>query len=197
MRRIYPLIVLLASIALVLVAVPREDAREGQPGEMEPTLTGQARVAEAGDLDQEEADVEYTLVTGGDYGGLVFVGQGGSIDGEVNPTLTADPGDVVKITVVNGDAITHDLTIDEFGVKTAELSERGSEATVIFRVEEDADYIYYCSIPGHRQAGMWGTLKVGEGGETPATAQSISRNPSDIPEPIGDRGPTTKLLKSS
>lgn len=191
MRRIYPLIIVIAAIALVLVFVPRDGGPAGEPTQVEPTSGGQAQVAEAGDLDQEEADVEYTLVTGGDYGGLVYVGQGGEIDGEVNPTLTAEPGDVVRITVINGDAITHDLAIDEFGVKTAELSQRGSEATVIFRVEEDGNYIYYCSIPGHRQAGMWGTLEVGEGGAEGATAPSVVRNPSDLPEPIGDRGSET------
>jgi nitrite reductase (NO-forming) len=146
-------------------------------------------VAEASDLAQQEADVEYTLLTGADYGGLVFVGQGGEIDDQVNPTLTANPGDVVKITLINADAITHDLTIDEFGVKTAQLSTIDDQATVIFKVNEEGEYVYYCSIPGHRQAGMWGTLRVGEPQQAAAEGQNIIHHPSDLPGPIGDRGP--------
>ncbi len=146
-------------------------------------------VAEAGDLAQEEADVEYTLLTGGDYGGLVFVGVGGDIDGQVNPTLTADPGDVVKITLQNADAIMHDLAIDEFGVKTAELTDLGDEAVIIFKTGDDGEFVYYCSVPGHRQAGMWGTLVVGEGGPAAAVGEVIIRDPAEVPPPIGDREP--------
>lgn len=146
-----------------------------------------AEVAEAAQL---EPTVEYTLSTGKD-GALVFVGVGGDIDGVVNPTLRAQPGDVVKITVVNGDGVLHDLTIDEFGVTTGELSEQGQEASVIFQVDEAGEYVYYCSIPGHRQAGMWGTLVVGEPEAQAATGADIVRDPSDLPEPVGDREPTT------
>lgn len=191
MKRIYPFIVLAATLALVLIALPQRDGQQQTPTKTEPAQIAGSSVAEAGDLEQEESDVEYTLVTGGDYGGLIFVGQGGSIDGEVNPTLTADPGEVVKLTVINRDAITHDLVIDEFGVETAELTELDERATVIFRVQQDGEYIYYCAVPGHRQAGMWGKLVVGSGGQAAASAQSIIRNPSDLPAAIGDRGPRT------
>jgi nitrite reductase (NO-forming) len=154
-----------------------------------------SNVAEAGDLSQEDADVEYTLLTGADYGGLVFVGQGGEIDELVNPTLTADPGDVVRITLINADAITHDLTIDEFGVKTAQLAALDDQATVIFRVDEEGEYVYYCSIPGHRQAGMWGTLRVGEPEQMEVEGESVVRNPSDLPGPVGQREPELVQVK--
>lgn len=195
MKRIYPVILLVGVIILALLAAPGRSSQ--QPAASQPptdTMTS-SNVAEAGDLSQEDADVEYTLLTGADYGGLVFVGQGGEIDELVNPTLTADPGDVVRITLINADAITHDLTIDEFGVKTAQLAALDDQATVIFRVDEEGEYVYYCSIPGHRQAGMWGTLRVGEPEQMEVEGESVVRNPSDLPGPVGQREPELVQVK--
>lgn len=189
MKRIYPVVLLLGALLLVLLATPATLGRQAPTAKPPTSDDVSANVAEASDLAQQEADVEYTLLTGADYGGLVFVGQGGQIDDVVNPTLTAQPGDVVKITLINADAITHNLAIDEFGVKTAELSQIDAQATVIFKVDDAGEYVYYCTIPGHRQAGMWGTLQVGEPQQAAAQAPSVTRNPSDLPDPIGDRAP--------
>ncbi|GAB4476146.1 MAG: hypothetical protein Kow00124_17930 [Anaerolineae bacterium] len=146
--------------------------------------------APAADEAAQQPDVTYTLKTGDGMGMLVFTGVGGEIDGVVNPTLTADPGDVVQITLINGDAIMHDLTIDEFGVKTPELTALDEQAAITFTVTEAGEYVYYCSVPGHRQAGMWGTLVVGEPViAEPATGENIVRNPAEVPLPVGDREP--------
>src|SRR5262245_4106476 len=60
---------------------------------------------------QEAKTVEYTVKTiVGQTPPMAFIGVGGSIDGIINPELSADVGDTVKITVTNGDAIQHDLT---------------------------------------------------------------------------------------
>ncbi|TFH35003.1 MAG: nitrite reductase, copper-containing, partial [Anaerolineales bacterium] len=136
-------------------------------------------------------DVRYTLLTGGGTGKLIFVGVGGDIDGLENPTLTAEPGDVVEITLINGDKIEHDLLIEELGVHSEPLQELDAQSTVTFKVEEEAEYAYFCSIPGHRQAGMVGTLRVGQPQSAAATAPSIVRNPADLPAPVGDRPPQT------
>jgi nitrite reductase (NO-forming) len=144
--------------------------------------------------DLGEPDIQYTLITGGGTGKLVFIGVGGNIDGVENPTLIADPGDVVAITLINGDKIEHDLIIDELGVHTAHLQELDAQSTVTFQVEEEAEYEYYCSVPGHRQAGMVGVLRVGEPQSMAATAPSIVRNPADVPAPIGDRPPQTVTI---
>jgi len=139
-----------------------------------------------------EPDVRYTLLTGAGTGMLVFIGQGGAIDGQQNPVLTADPGDTVEITLVNADNILHDLVIDEFNVHSTQIQNLDSEVTVIFQVGEAGEYNYYCSLPGHRQAGMEGVLRVGEPpAPVAAVAPSIVRNPADLPGPIGDRPPTT------
>ncbi len=147
--------------------------------------------AETDPLAQQDADVSYTLITGGGYGGLVFVGVGGEIDGVVNPTLTANPGDVVSITLINGDGIQHDLLIDELGVDTGFVETFDDELTVVFAVDEAGEYVYYCSVPGHRQAGMFGTLRVGEPQVVAAVGADIVLSPTDLPGPLPDREPET------
>jgi nitrite reductase (NO-forming) len=136
-----------------------------------------------------EADVHYTLVTGGGTGKLVFVGQGGEIDGQENPILTAQPGAVVEITLVNGDFILHDLAIDEFGVKSPQVQAADERTSVTFEVDQEGEFAYYCSVPGHRQAGMVGVLRVGEPAAAAVEAVSVVKDPADLPGPIGARGP--------
>ncbi len=161
--------------------------------------------------------VEYTLrtVLGGDPA-MAFVGVGGTIEGVVNPELIANVGDTVRLTVVNGDPVAHDLKIDEFSVYTGELLTDEQSATVEFIVTQPGEFNYYCSVPGHRQIGMVGILRV-EGTsdvvEAPAASEdashdmaamttapaaddavSIVRNPSDLPPPIGNREPTTVVV---
>jgi nitrite reductase (NO-forming) len=162
-----------------------------------PTLTTGLTLAETPDhsagmqAEPVSATVEYTLLTGGGTGQLVFVGVGGDIDGVVNPTLTANPGDVVKITLINGDGMLHDVAIDEFDVKTKQIATVDEQDSITFTASQPGEYVYYCSVPGHRQAGMWGKLIVGAPAAAGATGADIVLNPSDLPAPVGDRDPQT------
>jgi plastocyanin len=107
------------------------------------------------------AAVSYRLVTSmGGSAGLAFVGVGGEIDGIANPVLEASVGDMVTITLVNGHNMPHDLTIDGLGLVTERLTAAGQESTITFTVTEAGDFAYFCSYPGHRQAGMAGILSV-------------------------------------
>ena len=135
--------------------------------------------------------VKFTLVTGGGTNTLVFVGVGGAIDKQVNPVLQVQPGDVVEITLVNGDGVMHDLAIDELQVASGSVDLQGQIKTVTFRVDQEGEFIYYCSITGHRQAGMFGKLIVGEPAAPVAAGVSVVHNPADLPKPIGSRGPTS------
>ena len=74
-----------------------------------------------------------------------------------------DPGDLeategdVAIRLTNLDAFDHDFTIDELGVHEV----FGAEETVETTFEAaPGTYTFYCSIPGHRESGMEGTLTV-------------------------------------
>jgi nitrite reductase (NO-forming) len=158
--------------------------------------------------------VEYTLKTVlGKTPPMAYEGVGGSIDGQINPLLTANMGDTVRITLINGDPVLHDLLIDEFSVNTGQLTAADQTATVEFVASIPGDFVYHCSVPGHREVGMFGTLRVTgtvEAGDQaqgspagqpmamaptiePADANAVSvvRNPADVPPPIGDRGPMT------
>ena len=140
-------------------------------------------------------DGEYTLTTGLAEGKMAFIGVGGDIDGVVNPTLRAEPGDVVELTLVNGDGVQHDWALEELDVKTDLVNEEGAASVTVFRVEEDGSYTYYCTVPGHRQAGMEGSFEVGETTATEESAlASIVRDPTDLPGPIGTRQPVTHDL---
>ncbi|MFQ5998567.1 MAG: cupredoxin domain-containing protein [Candidatus Bathyarchaeia archaeon] len=81
-------------------------------------------------------------------------------DGETNPTIEVRAGDVIKLTIVNDDAVEHDIVIDALGVHSSHISGEGESTTVIFMAENPGVYEYYCSVPGHREAGMHGEIIV-------------------------------------
>lgn len=157
-------------------------------------------------------DVTFTLVTGFAEGRMVFIGQGGAIDGQVNPDLHVPQGAHVTLTLVNGDGALHNLSIDELGVHSADITGQGSRTTVTFVADQPGTFAYYCAIPGHRQAGMEGKLVV-VGSNASATAVTsprqaaapnlatpqvapadpqavdIVRDPTDLPAPLPPRDP--------
>jgi heme/copper-type cytochrome/quinol oxidase subunit 2 len=75
------------------------------------------------------------------------------------PEMSVKKGDKVKIKVTNTLGM-HDFLIDEF--KVAEELPLNQEVVIEFTADKAGDFVYYCSKPGHRQNGQWGTLKVTE-----------------------------------
>lgn len=67
-------------------------------------------------------------------------------------------GDKVKLTYKNNRG-KHDWTLDEFNAKT-KLIEAGQSDTIEFTADKKGSFEYYCSVQGHRQAGMKGTFIV-------------------------------------
>ncbi len=79
-------------------------------------------------------------------------------DGTRNPVLKANKGDRVRITITNGETMTHDIAMEKLGLKSSTLLEEGTSTSIIFKaVESDT---YFCTIPGHRAAGMVGQFEV-------------------------------------
>src|SRR5690606_13933651 len=111
--------------------------------------------------------------------------------------LNVSVGDTVTIHVINGDPVAHDLVVDEFDVATEQLVAKDQEASVTFTVTEAGTFVYYCSLPGHRDIGMWGNINVVDATAAPVTEEpaaegvNVVRNPADVPPPVGDREPTT------
>ena len=82
-------------------------------------------------------------------------------DGTRNPTLRANKGDRIRITITNGETMTHDVALEKMGIKSGTILEKGSTTNITFWAE--ADDTYYCTVPGHRTAGMVGEFKIVEG----------------------------------
>jgi mono/diheme cytochrome c family protein len=76
----------------------------------------------------------------------------------VTKTATASAGKVT-IEMPNKSGVQHDLTIQGNGVKFATpiITNGVAKATGTLK---PGKYVFYCSVPGHRQAGMQGTLTV-------------------------------------
>jgi nitrite reductase (NO-forming) len=140
--------------------------------------------------------VQFELETGFSNGRMGFMGVGGSIDGIFNPTLQVAPGDVVELTLVNGDAIEHDIVLENFNAYSEHIRTKGEKTVLVFEADKTGEFSYYCSVPGHKQAGMEGRFVVGESvAVLPSTAASIVRAPSDLPAPLVERTPQHHTLE--
>lgn len=122
----------------------------------------------SGDYDREKED---TATNGG-----VTVGVGVGVDVshsdenvmEVTVTgrnMSFDPkeikvkkGQKVRVTFKNAQGF-HDFVLDEFNVKTKQIS-AGQEEVVEFIADKTGTFEYYCSVGSHRQMGMTGKLIV-------------------------------------
>ncbi|HYK94174.1 MAG TPA: multicopper oxidase domain-containing protein, partial [Thermoplasmata archaeon] len=125
-----------------------------------------------------------------------YVGASPGIAGKVDPTLVVGWGDHVTITVVNGEPMTHNFHLDYYNLQSPDLTGIGRSANVTFQASEQGSFDYYCTIPGHRQAGMQGVLEVGAipnpiGPEANLTSSFISHSPTSIPSPITREYSTT------
>jgi nitrite reductase (NO-forming) len=157
--------------------------------------------------------VEYSLKTSMANGKMVFIGVGGGIDGVENPILNANAGDTVKINLTSGDGVEHDITFPDFNAASDHVVGKGTSVTLTFVADKGGSFVYYCSLPGHRESGMQGQFNVT--GDTMADAPTspvqsgdyaaasgpvvvsgeatsgadIVRDPTEIPAPIGSREP--------
>jgi nitrite reductase (NO-forming) len=141
------------------------------------------------------SDAKYTLRTGIAEGKMVFLGVGGSIDGKANPVLTAAEGQIVQLTLINGEGTEHDIVFPDQDAKSPRVNGKGASTTIVFRATKSGDFLYFCSVPGHQLAGMQGQFLVTAllAPQTLVEAD-ISREPTDLPPPIGKRDPKTVRL---
>lgn len=91
--------------------------------------------------------------------------------------ITAPANTDVTITVTNMGSIQHDLVSDDLGVRTPMLNP-GDVADVTFNAPA-GEYVYYCSVPGHRAAGMEGKIILvdsGAGDGEATVESSVAQN---------------------
>ncbi|MEW6596795.1 MAG: copper-containing nitrite reductase [Pseudomonadota bacterium] len=139
-------------------------------------------------------NASYTLRTGVAGGKMVYIGKGGEIEGKVNPDLVVHEGDIVQITLINGEGAEHDIAIPEEHAQSQHVNGPGASSTITFHAMSAGSFVYFCTLPGHREAGMEGRLKVERAAPPANVAQAgvdIARDPADLPPPLAERGPTS------
>jgi plastocyanin len=96
-------------------------------------------------------------------------GGGSAVEFEADPsgelayTTTEASAEAGKVTIdfKNPQSLTHDVAIESSGgeeVGKTELIGEGETSTAVNL--KPGKYTFYCSVPGHREAGMEGTLTV-------------------------------------
>ncbi len=104
-------------------------------------------------------------------GPLNVIGEGSSVvvsEGEAvnidafsmgfNPsTIIVNKGDVVRLNITNKDII-HAFDIDEYNIHTK--IKGGKNIELMFSADKEGEFRFYCSVPGHTEAGMKGKLIV-------------------------------------
>ncbi len=88
------------------------------------------------------------------------------------PTITVNPGDVLRLQVHNHDATDHTFTFPHFGVDRPLASGSDADPTIIFvnlttSTADNGKWQFYCNVPGHStgpnesRTGMVGWVQVG------------------------------------
>lgn len=102
----------------------------------------------------------------GDNGG--GGGNGDSVSMEMGEmyfdpdSISADAGSSVEVNLENAGTMLHDFTIDDLGGERVhvEVPNGESDSVTLNIPDESGTYEFYCSVPGHRESGMEGTLEV-------------------------------------
>ena len=91
---------------------------------------------------------------------MVYLGVGGDIDGQINPTLMVHEGELVQINLINGEGAEHDVVIDQYAARSSIVVGKNASSTFSFTATKVGEFAYFCSIAGHRAAGMEGLIQV-------------------------------------
>jgi plastocyanin len=170
MKKLVPLFALLLA-ALALVACGSDSSTSGDTspaaGAVEDVEEGAEeageKAEEAGEEAEDKAGEAKDEAEGGSEGSAAAVDIEADPSGQLAFTsdeVTAKAGNVT-VNFTNSSPVPHDVRLetqigDEVG-GTEVISESSESAKVEL---EPGEYTFFCSVPGHRQAGMEGTLTV-------------------------------------
>ena len=173
-----------------------------------PAYAAPAEPAQSAAVKPQASARKIVLTTGIKDGKMVFLGE----NGQPNPTLKANVGDTVEITISSGEGAQHDIVFPALNVASSKFDKSTGATKVRFKVTQAGSFEYYCTISGHRQIGMEGKLEVAGGAtaaagaskapakspvKTPAVeaargnAVSVAMNPNAVPAAIQRRAPQT------
>ena len=86
-------------------------------------------------------------------------------------TMQVPAGGSLRVT--NAGATAHNMTVRDTDIATAELAAGDTEDLDLSSLEP-GEYEIYCSIPGHAESGMTGTLTITGGGDAGSTGPSTT-----------------------
>jgi len=73
--------------------------------------------------------------------------------------MTVNKGESVTVKLSNIGSVAHDFVIDELNVNISQVPVSSTESAT-FTASSAGTFTYYCSVPGHLEAGMKGTITV-------------------------------------
>jgi uncharacterized cupredoxin-like copper-binding protein len=100
---------------------------------------------------------------GGEGGGGAALAFEADPDGELAYTSTSETSKAGNVTInfKNPQGLSHDVAIEDSKGETIGKTDVIGEGETSTKVNlKPGDYTFYCSVPGHREAGMEGTLAV-------------------------------------
>ncbi|MBJ7459280.1 MAG: cupredoxin domain-containing protein [Thermoleophilaceae bacterium] len=162
----FSLIALVAAFAIVFAGCAQDstDITNENPAMQEEIMKGTAEqtAADAAAAEQSSTDTTRSEAAGGTDGTKLALIADPSGALKYNKTkLNAKPGNIT-ITLINESTTPHDVAVETESGKSLGESEDVSEGTtkLVLKDVKAGTYTFYCSLPGHRQAGMEGTLTV-------------------------------------
>lgn len=165
----------------------------GQSQQAQPSAAPKASAQNSLSMSDMHAPTRFTMRSGVAEGRMVYIGVGGDINGKVNPKLIVHEGETVQINLINGEGAEHDIVVDQYAARSDRVTGKGASTIMSFMADKTGEFTYFCSVPGHREAGMEGRIQVVAGPRVAAApiAPDIVRDPSDLPPPIHTRSAQT------
>lgn len=75
--------------------------------------------------------------------------------------IRVEKGQEVTVVFRNEGQLSHNLTIPDLGLNTATI-QTGAQDTLHFTAKEAGAYPFWCTVPGHKEAGMKGKVDVSQ-----------------------------------
>jgi plastocyanin len=119
-----------------------------------------ALAACGGDDDEEQAVTTETTAPAAEGATLQLEADPGGALKYDKDSLSAKSG-LVTIELTNPADLSHDVVVEQDGKELAksELISGGDTSTATAELKA-GEYVFFCSVPGHREGGMEGTLTV-------------------------------------
>jgi plastocyanin len=153
------LFVLLVATTTTAAVISARDEQETRENEEAAEAAEEAEAQQEGEEAAEEQTGGVPQQGGGPSTLELSAPEDGSLAFEPS-SLEASAGEVT-IEFTNPAAIDHDVYIEQDGEDLAESElVADGESTTASAELDPGEYTYYCSVPGHREGGMEGTLTV-------------------------------------